>query len=191
MCKVEVDHFRKACEVESKEQLAKRLNILQDSFVSCAELFDGTELEEEANISAGNAIDDIHAEMLKFRKKIIKETEARIDANELSRMAEELGRKGGSAKSDAKAKAAAENGKKGGRPRNKTMMETLHILLDEDNKEINHELVELIGNKLSIEIKDGFAVTDEDMIIGEEWMKFYSVVELHEFLNKNGLLISK
>lgn len=37
-------------------------------------------------------------------------------SDDLSKYAKELGRKGGSVKSDKKAKASRENGKKGGRP---------------------------------------------------------------------------
>lgn len=50
-----------------------------------------------------------------IQEEVIAEIERRYEAIQLAAAA--LGRKGGSVKSEAKAKAARENGKRGGRPR--------------------------------------------------------------------------
>ena len=86
------------------------------------ELLDALEAIAQ-NIKEGKATALDANVLLSVRESFMSETErlidaARVDA-ELSMMAASLGKKGGEIRSEAKAKASRENGKKGGRPRKK------------------------------------------------------------------------
>ncbi|MBL4951017.1 hypothetical protein JK635_02025 [Neobacillus sp. YIM B02564] len=68
------------------------------------------------------------------------------------------------------------------------MKEQLFLLLKENGKKINYELVDVEFNNISIFITDGFGVDEENLLIGQEGKKFYNVYEAYDFLNNNNLL---